>query len=108
MTRPFDQLTRIRPPTFTSRIMRMNVRYWREREFGAAPWKLMKMSCATSSRKVMFFIQCFTAADAFTGGVFRDADRLPDLAEVLAAGAGLDGALVAPKASTMAAAINRE
>ena len=39
----------------------MNLRYSRVRELGASPWKAMKTNCATSSRKVMPFIQRRTA-----------------------------------------------
>ena len=53
ITRPLDQFTRISPPTLVSRISRTNLRYSRERELGAAPWKAMKTNCATSSRRVM-------------------------------------------------------
>jgi hypothetical protein len=48
--------------------MRMNVRYSRDREFGADPWNEMKMSCAISSRRVIGFIQRLTVADALMGG----------------------------------------
>src|SRR5262249_59247886 len=44
--------------------MRMNVRYSREREFGEAPWKGMKISCAISSRSVIGFIQRLTVGEA--------------------------------------------
>src|SRR5690242_570363 len=49
-------------------MSRMNLRYSRDRVFGDSPWKGMKTSCATSSRRVMPRIHLFTAAEAFTGG----------------------------------------
>src|SRR5450432_1938946 len=54
----------MKPPTLLSRTCLRKARYSRVRELGAAPWNGMKMSCATSSRRVMVFIQRRTVADA--------------------------------------------
>src|SRR5947209_18792332 len=43
----------------------MKVRYSGGGEFGAAPWKGMKISCATSSRSVMPASQRRTAGEVF-------------------------------------------
>ena len=64
-TRPFDQFTRIRPPTRTSLMSRTNLRYSRERELGDSPWKGMKTNCATWSRNVMLPIQRRTVDEVF-------------------------------------------
>src|SRR5271157_3808994 len=45
-------------------MRRTNLRYSRERVLGDSPWKAMKTNCATSSRRVMVFIQRRTAGDA--------------------------------------------
>ena len=76
-TRPFDQFTRIRPPTLSSRMSRTNLRYSRERELGDSPWKGMKTSCATSSRSVILLIQRRTVEEALGGaGGLAAAGRL--------------------------------
>src|SRR5215471_10337887 len=106
MTRPFDQLTRLRPPTLTSRIMRTNVRYSRERELGVAPWKAMKTSCAASSCRVIFRIQRRTVGEALIEGtdVFFEALLTGALADALDERAGGLAGIAPATASTTAAA----
>src|SRR4051812_345464 len=70
MVRPLETLFRTRPPIFVSWIRRTNLRYSRVRMWGDSPWKAMKMSCAISSRAVMFLIQRRTVGEALIDAGF--------------------------------------